>query len=67
MQTILDELSTSDVKSNITITDSSNIHLGNKINYSGNLYINLVNNKSNTALSLVHSDIAKEVLIEKGM
>lgn len=65
VQNIFHELSTSPVKSNITITDSSNVHLGNKINYDGNLYLNLVSNNE-TGISLIQNDENNGVLIKTG-
>lgn len=68
IQNTLHELSTSSIKSNITITDSSNVHLGNKINYDGNLFLNVVNNNNNneTGISLIQHDNNNGVLIKTG-
>ncbi|XP_046803063.1 uncharacterized protein LOC111675638 [Lucilia cuprina] len=64
IQDTLLELSTSVVKSNITITDSSNVHLGNKINYDGNLYLNLLKQNNETGISLIQHDNNNGVLIK---
>ncbi|XP_065363714.1 peptidoglycan recognition protein-like [Calliphora vicina] len=64
IQDTLHQLSTSAIKSNITITDSSNVHLGNKINYDGNLYVNLVNNNNESGISLIQHDNNNGVIIK---
>lgn len=66
IQDTLHQLSTSTIKSNITITDSSNVHLGNKINYDGNLYVNLVNNNNESGISLIQHDNNNGVIIKTG-
>lgn len=65
IQKTFHELTTSAVKSNITITDSSNVHLGNKVNYDGNLYLNLISNNE-TGISLIRNDENNGVLIKTG-
>ncbi|KAM7348542.1 peptidoglycan recognition protein-like [Cochliomyia hominivorax] len=64
IQNTLHELSTTAIKSNITITDSSNVHLGNKINYDGNLFLNVVNNNNETGISLIQHGNNNGVLIK---
>ncbi|TMW41483.1 hypothetical protein DOY81_013436 [Sarcophaga bullata] len=65
IENTLNGLSNTANYSNISITDSSNVHLGHKINYNGDVNLNLVNNSNNeTGISLIqHNSDSNEVLI----
>lgn len=65
----MNEFSNTSNYGNISITDSSNVHLGHKINYNGDVNLNLVNNSNHeTKISLIqHDNDSKEVLINTGL